>query len=119
MTTATSSRAFEGIIANALCLCFLGLVANQVCQYGKRWEFGPNCTPKALLAPDGVHYADGKEIEAFDLMIIRGGHEEHMWFGFGVVYAFIGLGAIVVVRERLRIRKEIEEFNRMLEGRSR
>jgi len=100
----------KGIVPWCGWLLFAGLGVNFASHYGTQWEFGRHWMPKALLAPDGCHYADGEEIDPVSGAIARSGKEEE---GFlAVVILVVGLVSFAAWKMIRRYRKEREAVQR-------
>ena len=64
--------------AVAYCFAITLIVSFQIVMYGERWTFGPYLLPRSVLAPDGLHFRNGMEIDWFWLWAHRNGVEEVM-----------------------------------------
>ena len=57
---------------------FLLVTLRQVLTYGKEWRLGRYGMPVSVLAADGRHYADGTEVDAVTLALVRSGWQEEV-----------------------------------------
>lgn len=57
------------------------VLTNVAFSYGSRWVIGRHGLPVSLLAPDGVHYADGSVVDPITLSVIRANIEEQVLVG--------------------------------------
>jgi hypothetical protein len=68
------------------------ILVYHLAGYGTRWEFGPRYhMPKALVAPDGLHFLDGTQIPEVNLAAIRNDRDEELslFILAGIVVIFI------------------------------
>jgi hypothetical protein len=98
MSTTVKRRGSSGIGLLG-CLVFVALVVNWAWKYGREWEFGRFVMPNSLVAPDGLHYRSGAEIDPVSLAIIRSGKEEEHWLAaLGILACLIAWASIAVRR---------------------
>lgn len=93
---------------------FLLVTLRQVLTYGKEWRLGRYGMPVSVLAADGRHYADGTEVDAVTLALVRSGWQEEVeLLPTGVLLACLAH----LVRLRVR-RRRTEKRCRRLKRRS-
>lgn len=84
-------------------LLLLAMIGWKAITFKTEWVIGPKYSmPVSLLAPDGVHYADGLPVDPFTLGLIRSGNEEEVWLGITGIFTFL---IVMMFREFLRLRE--------------
>jgi hypothetical protein len=87
-------------------ICFTALMVAFVSKEGSEWEFGPHGFIKTLVAEDGRHYPNGKEIEASVLWLVENGYEEAFQL---ILVGSIGLTAVVSMYLPSRKRSSVDD----------
>lgn len=88
-------------------IVWLGLGVNWVGKCGRQWTFGRYWMPKILLAPDGMHFADGEPLDLIGLALVRSGHEEELHLA---LFTIVGLAVCWLVYELWKTRQMIIEI---------
>ena len=90
-------------------LLFLGLIGHCVASYGTRWTLGRYGMPTALIAPDGLHYLDGAEIDPINLALIEADcQEEFMLVMLGLLATLLTI-LFFDLRKLRRLQMSIEQ----------
>lgn len=87
---------------------FLAVCGHQAWTYGVEWEFGRYGMPVSLVAPDGLHYQNGRELDPLTRYLINAGLQPECNL---VLALLLSAAAAYLVRQvRQTYRMEVELF---------